>query len=140
MIRRPPRSTRTDTLFPYTTLFLSQRLAKLWAALAAVLGEKEHQTFQRVDFGALDDLASALFGFDQPGLRHDGEVGGKCALRQARSLDELARRKPLGFMLNQQAERLEPSRMGQRSKCGKGRVGVHASGLFDGSARVNTYR
>src|SRR3546814_4136951 len=24
MIRRPPRSTRTDTLFPYTTLFRSQ--------------------------------------------------------------------------------------------------------------------
>src|SRR3546814_10824764 len=24
MIRRPPRSTRTDTLFPYTTLFLSE--------------------------------------------------------------------------------------------------------------------
>src|SRR3546814_1637834 len=27
MIRRPPRSTRTDTLFPYTTLFRSQRSA-----------------------------------------------------------------------------------------------------------------
>src|SRR3546814_2922152 len=27
MIRRPPRSTRTDTLFPYTTLFRSQELA-----------------------------------------------------------------------------------------------------------------
>src|SRR3546814_13959256 len=26
MIRRPPRSTRTDTLFPYTTLFRSPRL------------------------------------------------------------------------------------------------------------------
>src|SRR3546814_13450408 len=26
MIRRPPRSTRTDTLFPYTTLFRSQEL------------------------------------------------------------------------------------------------------------------
>src|SRR3546814_7213510 len=25
MLRRPPRSTRTDTLFPYTTLFRSQR-------------------------------------------------------------------------------------------------------------------
>src|SRR3546814_19407488 len=25
MIRRPPRSTRTDTLFPYTTLFRSVR-------------------------------------------------------------------------------------------------------------------
>src|SRR3546814_21150328 len=27
MIRRPPRSTRTDTLFPYTTLFRSIHLA-----------------------------------------------------------------------------------------------------------------
>src|SRR3546814_5070522 len=26
MIRRPPRSTRTDTLFPYTTLFRSKAL------------------------------------------------------------------------------------------------------------------
>src|SRR3546814_6547659 len=28
MIRRPPRSTRTDTLFPYTTLFRSGKLRK----------------------------------------------------------------------------------------------------------------
>src|SRR3546814_4871263 len=28
MIRRPPRSTRTDTLFPYTTLFRSLRVAQ----------------------------------------------------------------------------------------------------------------
>src|SRR3546814_5493049 len=27
MIRRPPRSTRTDTLFPYTTLFRSREFA-----------------------------------------------------------------------------------------------------------------
>src|SRR3546814_2255321 len=27
MLRRPPRSTRTDTLFPYTTLFRSERSA-----------------------------------------------------------------------------------------------------------------
>src|SRR3546814_8722868 len=38
MIRRPPRSTRTDTLFPYTTLFrspglLSRRLAAIAAPL-----------------------------------------------------------------------------------------------------------
>src|SRR3546814_14228694 len=26
MYRRPPESTRTDTLFPYTTLFLSERI------------------------------------------------------------------------------------------------------------------
>src|SRR3546814_2148052 len=29
MIRRPPRSTRTDTLFPYTTLFRSDQLSSL---------------------------------------------------------------------------------------------------------------
>src|SRR3546814_12274052 len=34
MIRRPPRSTRTDTLFPYTTLFRS-RLLKLFDDLAS---------------------------------------------------------------------------------------------------------
>src|SRR3546814_7623396 len=28
MIRRPPRSTRTDTLFPYTTLFRSDRCGR----------------------------------------------------------------------------------------------------------------
>src|SRR3546814_3667269 len=38
MIRRPPRSTRTDTLFPYTTLFRSgirRQLVRLDAALDA---------------------------------------------------------------------------------------------------------
>src|SRR3546814_9011298 len=33
MIRRPPRSTRTDTLFPYTTLFRSTRRARAPARL-----------------------------------------------------------------------------------------------------------
>src|SRR3546814_17145135 len=32
MIRRPPRSTRTDTLFPYTTLFRSVRSPSRWVA------------------------------------------------------------------------------------------------------------
>src|SRR3546814_16065263 len=30
MIRRPPRSTRTDTLFPYTTLFRSPQSRRGW--------------------------------------------------------------------------------------------------------------
>src|SRR3546814_11535626 len=37
MIRRPPRSTRTDTLFPYTTLFRSG-LARLHGQQLALLG------------------------------------------------------------------------------------------------------
>src|SRR3546814_18426938 len=31
MIRRPPRSTRTDTLFPYTTLFRSAATGQVFA-------------------------------------------------------------------------------------------------------------
>src|SRR3546814_5196529 len=37
MLRRPPRSTRTDTLFPYTTLCRSKRDARD-ARLARILG------------------------------------------------------------------------------------------------------
>src|SRR3546814_1750555 len=35
MIRRPPRSTRTDTLFPYTTLFRSWALG--WRCMSKLL-------------------------------------------------------------------------------------------------------
>src|SRR3546814_9520079 len=35
MIRRPPRSTRTDTLFPYTTLFRSVREADIVCTVTA---------------------------------------------------------------------------------------------------------
>src|SRR3546814_153685 len=82
MIRRPPRSTRTDTLFPYTTLFRSQPGTPLRrlvmndvgpfipkAALARILGyvgkdprfadlaaaEAYHRATYR-SFGALSDL------------------------------------------------------------------------------------
>src|SRR3546814_3989136 len=42
MIRRPPRSTRTDTLFPYTTLFRSRHCiaAERCAVPTAVLGDE----------------------------------------------------------------------------------------------------
>src|SRR3546814_3212854 len=37
MIRRPPRSTRTDTLFPYTTLFRSVGAGRMLGLLADYL-------------------------------------------------------------------------------------------------------
>src|SRR3546814_111478 len=42
MIRRPPRSTRTDTLFPYTTLFRSV-LSRFSGAAARMLLRLRHQ-------------------------------------------------------------------------------------------------
>src|SRR3546814_19077478 len=45
MILRPPRSTRTDTLFPYTTLFRSWRQAASirseWHSSVKIYGERE---------------------------------------------------------------------------------------------------
>src|SRR3546814_16604137 len=42
MIRRPPRSTRTDTLFPYTTLFRSRAIAKKFSDVAPEVLGVEH--------------------------------------------------------------------------------------------------
>src|SRR3546814_11570970 len=44
IIRRPPRSTRTDTLFPYTTLFRSQGefLRKIYVRNKVVLQQLSH--------------------------------------------------------------------------------------------------
>src|SRR3546814_10868000 len=41
MIRRPPRSTRTDTLFPYTTLFRSAEAVRLHGRNARRTAENE---------------------------------------------------------------------------------------------------
>src|SRR3546814_2869715 len=41
MIRRPPRSTRTDTLFPYTTLFRSRVAAVARQILPPLTGRGE---------------------------------------------------------------------------------------------------
>src|SRR3546814_12947381 len=48
MIRRPPRSTRTDTLFPYTTLFRS--LAGELALLEGMNGVEGFRAKQAVGF------------------------------------------------------------------------------------------
>src|SRR3546814_6236630 len=56
MIRRPPRSTRTDTLFPYTTLFRSGVLATtlLYYLLARVI---------ILDMAEAVLMSAALFSF-----------------------------------------------------------------------------
>src|SRR3546814_7976191 len=50
MIRRPPRSTRTDTLFPYTTLFRS-----LGAIARLVIGQVADDQIASTPLGPLDD-------------------------------------------------------------------------------------
>src|SRR3546814_7774422 len=51
MLRRPPRSTRTDTLFPYTTRFRSRRRA----AVRATCGSATNPTAIRVELPLMND-------------------------------------------------------------------------------------
>src|SRR3546814_14180773 len=57
MNRRPPRATRTDTLFPYTTLFRSSFIA---------FGHDGSQSAARGLFGAIGEAATS--GETGPGL------------------------------------------------------------------------
>src|SRR3546814_16641298 len=95
MIRRPPRSTRTDTLFPYTTLFRSTGAAGqaapaggLTAALA--LSRKEENYLNYLAFaGPLNLELGKRAEFDQkpvlPALYRNRKavlrlVGGRCTV------------------------------------------------------------
>src|SRR3546814_4566887 len=73
MIRRPPRSTRTDTLFPYTTLFRSGCLVILAIsiivaslAVAELIARQQHRCAIREEHGgqhgAQDAIAQSLDG------------------------------------------------------------------------------
>src|SRR3546814_19768334 len=71
MIRRPPRSTRTDTLFPYTTLFRSvllptEQLEKEFYALAESEGISDI-----ADLNAILDRAVHLRAFLKSNQRVD---------------------------------------------------------------------
>src|SRR3546814_15387173 len=87
MIRRPPRSTRTDTLFPYTTLFrsyglslglVSQRPSELSETIlsqcstlfALRMGNQKDQDFVR---RALPESAEGMLG-SLPALRNQQAV------------------------------------------------------------------
>src|SRR3546814_8600018 len=68
MIRRPPRSTRTDTLFPYTTLFRSGAVGRARERRLDALGGKALRLLRR----ALADL-DALAADHQPRIVHHHE-------------------------------------------------------------------
>src|SRR3546814_4206685 len=70
MIRRPPRSTRTDTLFPYTTLFRSPR-AK--AARSDLRSGRCVQRFQRRIIGIALGIA-AVEGRTVPGVERSAQA------------------------------------------------------------------
>src|SRR3546814_18335578 len=75
MIRRPPRSTRTDTLFPYTTLFRSQVAGTEGEDVAHAEREGREGPVQNIGFtaqflGHLRGHAAALTGGGQIGRAH----------------------------------------------------------------------
>src|SRR3546814_18301602 len=83
MIRRPPRSTRTDTLFPYTTLCRSAPVDRLpqpvdRLAQARFSGEVLPRAEQpRYPEGGFDQVAAVI-------LRRDGYRGAGPAMQKMR--------------------------------------------------------
>src|SRR3546814_8150891 len=62
MIRRPPRSTLTDTLFPYTTLFRSDVMGKGTAAAILMASVRTALRARVADLatGSADDLGQVV--------------------------------------------------------------------------------
>src|SRR3546814_20167815 len=76
MIRRPPRSTRTDTLFPYTTLFRSRPRSSYGRYVATNIGRTAPQS-------AVKGAVMLLEKIKTPGLSHLSYIagsGGKAAV------------------------------------------------------------
>src|SRR3546814_8736717 len=104
MIRRPPRSTRTDTLFPYTTLFRSaERLGDSFAAVdnadPVTPIERCHPNRHRFAAPGEFDRVGEQIGDDlhQPVLvRKDGGAGRD---RLHKNRYAIFARKPGGLML-----------------------------------------
>src|SRR3546814_1711720 len=85
MIRRPPRSTRTDTLFPYTTLFRSGA-----AAVAAVEAECAGRVgaFAR-QWGLGEQLADGVKGAHVAGGVRAGGLANRGLVRSEEHTSEL---------------------------------------------------
>src|SRR3546814_14444714 len=72
MVRRPPGSTRTDTLFPYTTLFRSRFLDPAGVQAADLVDAHAHLAAAGCDLAAGADVVAHELAV----LKHEGEVGG----------------------------------------------------------------
>src|SRR3546814_16878710 len=90
MIRRPPRSTRTDTLFPYTTLFRSN-FARLSAQRRPNLRRRRHYLVgDRLQFRVGETLLLRLqFELDRQAHLTFGNALACDAVEPARTDDRL---------------------------------------------------
>src|SRR3546814_16060722 len=83
MIRRPPRSTRTDTRFPYTTLFRSGEIDFL-APTIPIPSDRGNRTVETF-YGASLRILKIQFLVDEAPL--DAVAGGKVALLLRENID-----------------------------------------------------
>src|SRR3546814_19228901 len=99
MIRRPPRSTRTDTLFPYTTLFRSPD-QRIDLAVLGLLVEVDRELLERAFALGLVGLG----GFLVVGALGGRRFGGRAALADAVA-DEADRVEPAHILLLEEIDR-----------------------------------
>src|SRR3546814_15075594 len=117
MIRRPPRSTRTDTLFPYTTLFRSLHTERIERERAVAI-QRRQLTTQTAENDGLpdgnpDNVVELLFA--GAGLRE------RTQLITSIQIDEFDQFRQLELERNrhQAAVRLKIRRQIQRNEIGR---------------------
>src|SRR3546814_13181960 len=76
MIRRPPRSTRTDTLFPYTTLFRSPYARRSWYEDRRTIGFSDFELWVIVNHPLFKEESC----WDRARAVIDSELGDRCAV------------------------------------------------------------
>src|SRR3546814_6843179 len=110
MIRRPPRSTRTDTLFPYTTLFRSAQFDGL--RRTARVGVMPSVNFQMRGAGGDRGLQLLCIGVDEQ--RNGNSRLGQTLAARAHRIELRGDVKPafgrqLFALLDRKSTRLNPS-------------------------------
>src|SRR3546814_9925555 len=118
MLRRPPSSTRTDTLFPYTTRFRSVGAAKTQlarcqirvvphqAALVGILQAVAIHVVQQ--FAAAQAVALPAPGYQMRGVRHRFHASGQRSEEHTSELQSLMRTSYAVFCLKKKKQRHNP--------------------------------
>src|SRR3546814_20897863 len=134
MIRRPPRSTRTDTRFPYTTLFRSPDCRESWS------GSDFARSIRQPLLS--DSPSTATTGLERPWKRRDIPDRQRVVLARAGLLPHFARWRHAEFSASvangsSVADVLASSRVGER-RDGQECASAYRSG--GRTAQYNTHK
>src|SRR3546814_2276469 len=109
MIRRPPRSTRTDTLFPYTTLFRSVQPLDSDDAICVIAGVRRDEDIapQAIAHAIVEEPRRAR---PHPSLERESSIGRRIHISRGFKLEDTYAFDPVLIDPALQRPRVQPLR------------------------------